>query len=382
MKICYIGWAGNAIIRRWAKWFADNGHEIHIISPHEPISEISDELKKLHIHNLDIDNSVLNLKILPYKSSWLPIYPSRKIIKEINPDIVHAYDVVYFGLPTVFSGNYPKIVSLMGSLCLALNQPEVSVIYKLLIKFVAKRVDRIHSFSDNLTDELALFGVNKKKIITITPAVDTKNFNLDTDNYQIKRSLGLEDNSIIISIRNLAPWYNIGCLVNAIPFVVNKIAGAKFIIKMGHIIHKDHENEIKNLAEELGVSDRVKFISYVKYDDLPKYLACADVYVSTSLLDGLGISNVEALACGTPAVLADIDSTRNLIKKGLYARLYPPKDSKALAKEIIASIKNSEKENKEIHKENFKIIKEHYDFDKNMEKIEQLYEDLIKKHKK
>ncbi|OQX18843.1 MAG: hypothetical protein BWK75_06240 [Candidatus Altiarchaeales archaeon A3] len=44
--------------------------------------------------------------------------------------------------------------------------------------------------------------------------------------------------------------------------------------------------------------------------------SCADVYVSTSLSDGLGISNIEALACGTPAVLADIDSTRNLIKKG------------------------------------------------------------------
>jgi len=66
----------------------------------------------------------------------------------------------------------------------------------------------------------------------------------------------------------------------------------------------------------------------------------------------------------------------------VHARLYPPKDSNALAKEIIASIRNKEKDNKEIHKKNFEIIKEHYDFDKNMEKIEQLYKDLIDKHKK
>jgi len=154
------------------------------------------------------------------------------------------------------------------------------------------------------------------------------------------------------------------------------------MIKMGHIIPEERVEKFKNLVKNLKISNRVKFIGYVPYNDLPKYLPCADVYVSTSLFDGLGISNIEALACGTPAVLADIDSTRNLIKKGLHARLYPPKDSKALAKEIIASIKNKEKENKEIHKENFEIIKEHYDFDKNMEKVEKLYENLIDKYKK
>ncbi len=379
MKICYIGRIKGEILRRWVKWFADRGHEVHVICPHES-SNISDGLKNVHVHKLDIVNSILNLRVLLFKSVWISIIPTRKIIKEINPDVVHGQDIVGFGLPTMFSGNYQKIISILG--LDVLKQSKESIVYQVIVKVVAKKADKIHSFADNLTDELVLLGADKDKIITITPAVDTKNFNNYIDSQQIRMSLGWENNPIVISTRNIAPIYNIECFVNAMPIVIKEIPDAKFIIKMGHIDYEYWENKLKILVKELGISNSVKFLGYIPYDDLPKYLAGADVYVSTSLSDGLGISNIEALACGTPAVLADIDSTRNLIKKGLHAHLYPPKDSNALAKEIIASIKNKEKDNKEIHEKNFQIIKEHYDFDKNMEKIEQLYKDLIDKHKK
>jgi len=372
MKICYIGRIKGEILQRWIKWLADR-HEVHIICPSES-NNISDELKNVHIHNYYIKNSILNLKILPFKSVWLPAILSRKIIKEIDPDVVHGYDMIGFGISTVFSGDYPCVISALG--LDVLKQPKELIIYKLLIKIVAKKINMIHSFADNLTDELVLLGVDKRKIVTITPAVDTKNFNFDVDSSEIRRSLCWENNPIVISTRNIAPWYNIECLIKSIPLVIKEIPDAKFIIKMGHLDSEYWENELKNLVENLGISNKVKFLGYIPYEEFPKYLSCADVYVSTSLFDGLGISNIEALACGTPAVLADIDSTRNLIKKGLHAHLYPPKDSNALAREIIASIKNKEKENKEIHKENFRIIKEHYDFDKNMEKIEQLYKNF------
>ena len=70
----------------------------------------------------------------------------------------------------------------------------------------------------------------------------------------------------------------------------------------------------------------------------------------------------------------------NLMKKGLNVTLFPTKNSKILAEKIIALIEN--KQSEEIKKENYKIIKENYNYNKNMEKIERLYEDLIEKYKK
>ncbi|CEG12807.1 putative glycosyltransferase [groundwater metagenome] len=338
------------------------------------------KLKNVYIHKLNFHDSILKILPVPCKSVWLPVLPHRKIIKEINPDIVHGHNIIGYGLSTMFSGDYPKVISLWGGDVTL--EPKELIIYKLVVKTVFKGVNMIHSFADNLTDESILLGVDKNKIVTITPAVDTKNFNLNVDGSEIRKLLCWESNPIVISTRNIGQGYNIECLIKSIPLVIKEIPDVKFIIKMGHVLFKDDEKKLKNMVKKLGISNSVKFIDYVKYEELPKYLACADVYVSTSLFDGLGISNIEALACGTPAVLADIDSTRNLIKKGLHAHLYLPKDSNALAKEIVASIKNREKDNKEIHKENFRIIKEHYDFDKNIEKIEQLYKDLIDKYKK
>ncbi|OIQ06107.1 MAG: hypothetical protein COV98_00180 [Candidatus Altarchaeum sp. CG12_big_fil_rev_8_21_14_0_65_33_22] len=374
MKIAYISYLGQEIVKRWAEWFAKRGHEVYLVLPAHT-TKVQAEFKGVHIHKVNIQSYAS--KIFPFPTIWSGVLPCRKVINEIKPDIVHGQNVIESGLPVVFSGDYPKIVSILG------NEPFLElIVYRLLVKTVFWRVNAIHSFAENLTEKTISLGVNKPKIFTIRPCADTKKYNPYLDGFDLKKSLNFENNPLVISTRNLWPGYNVECLIESVPYVIKEIPNAKFMIKMGHIIPEERVEKFKNLVKNLKISNRVKFIGYVPYNDLPKYLACADVYVSTSLFDGLGISNIEALACGTPAVLADIDSTRNLIKKGLHARLYPPKDSKALAKEIIASIKNKEKENKEIHKENFEIIKEHYDFDKNMEKVEKLYENLIDKYKK
>ncbi len=379
MKICYLAQSlSNDIVERWTKWFASRGHDVHLILPKSfsSFKIFTKPVKNIYVHEVNIDTNFV--KHFPFYGSW-NLLLHRKTIAKIDPDIVHGFGN---GIPTVFSGNYIKVVSILG---LEIAPEYLNVIYKILIKIVFRRSHLIHCYAENLHEMAANVSSkkDKNKIITITPAADTQLFNPYINSKEIRKQLGQEENYLVISTRSVASIYNLECLIDAIPIVVKEIPNTKFILKAWSTTKSvDRANELKDKVKEAGTQNHVKFIDYVEYEELPKYLACADVYVSTSLFDGLGISNIEALACGTPAVLADIDSTRNLTKKGLHARLYPPKDSKALAKEIIASIKNRERGNKEIHKENFKIIKEHYDFNKNMEKMEQLYEDLIKKHKK
>ncbi|PKP59297.1 hypothetical protein CVT91_06960 [Candidatus Atribacteria bacterium HGW-Atribacteria-1] len=384
MRICQIGSLHHEIIRRWIKWLLERGHEVHIVV--DTVPSLQDSTLKMvkgaHIHVLSLNSSRINF--LPFSTLYQSILSSRKIIKKINPDIVHGHFVPIYGLPTIFSGNYPKVISIWGMFDLmSWNSAGITLWKDRLIRHITlKKIDAVHSFAENLSDIIVSLGINKEMVHTIPVGADTQNFNVQAEGSEIKSLFELEENPTVISIRQMAPVYNVECLINAIPIIIKRVPLTKFVIKTGSMENKYWINKLKNKVKEMNLQDYVKFIDYVPYEDLPKYLACADVYVSTSLFDGLGISNIEALACGTPAVLADIDSTRNLIKKGLHAHLYPPKDSKALAKEIISSIKNREKNDKEIHKENFEIIKKHYDFDNNMEKIEQLYKNLIERHKK
>ena len=70
---------------------------------------------------------------------------------------------------------------------------------------------------------------------------------------------------------------------------------------------------LRALAAQLGVNDRVHFLGSVPHDRLPRLLAAADVMVLAAASEGLANAWVEALACGTPIVIADAGGARELV---------------------------------------------------------------------
>ena len=81
-------------------------------------------------------------------------------------------------------------------------------------------------------------------------------------------------------------------------------------------MHVGRENEAvygeRALAMSLGISDRVRFLG--ARDDVPRLLEGADVFVMCSHREGLGLSCVEALVKGVPAVVTDVPGLSDLAK--------------------------------------------------------------------
>ena len=69
--------------------------------------------------------------------------------------------------------------------------------------------------------------------------------------------------------------------------------------------------EMKTLSENLGISDRVIFLGYIK--NVHELYPCCDVAVSTSKIEGLPFNIMEAMACGLPVIASDIKGHRELI---------------------------------------------------------------------
>jgi glycosyltransferase involved in cell wall biosynthesis len=217
---------------------------------------------------------------------------------------------------------------------------------------------------------ISSFGLPKSNIKILPFGIDSNKFIPDTDASQIRERFEWENNPIVISARNFEPVYNIECLINAIPLVIKEVPDAKFMLLGKGTL----ETRLKEMVEILDISSSVVFVDYVPHDELQKYFSCSDVYVSTSLSDSLGISNLEAMACGLPVILTDIPINKELVKNGLDIDVFPPKNSKILAEKIIKTIISNAAVNR---KNNYDIISKIYDWDTNMKEMEGLYFKLI-----
>jgi glycosyltransferase involved in cell wall biosynthesis len=142
------------------------------------------------------------------------------------------------------------------------------------------------------------------------------------------------------------------------------------------------EKKLKELAKSLGVEDNVKFVGFIRNDELPQYLNTVDVYVSTSLSDaGIAASTAEAMACGLPVVITDVADNKKWVEDGVNGFLVPIKDPKSLAERIIYLLRN-EDVRKRFGKINREIIEERNNYYKEMEKMEDIYKELIRRHEK
>ncbi len=70
---------------------------------------------------------------------------------------------------------------------------------------------------------------------------------------------------------------------------------------------------LQQQAKELGIESRVKFLNYVSYEDLPRYINQALALVYPSLWEGFGLPVLEAMACGTPVITSNLSSLPEVV---------------------------------------------------------------------
>ncbi|MDZ4221399.1 MAG: glycosyltransferase family 4 protein [Patescibacteria group bacterium] len=127
-------------------------------------------------------------------------------------------------------------------------------------------------------------------------------------------------------------------LIKAIPYVSPK---AKFVIAGKGELAKGY----KQLAEELGVADRVNFPGGVSDEELVRLYQNAAVTVLPSIdqSESFGIVLAESMACGTPIITSNLPGVRSVYEDGISGITVPVRDEKALANAITAMLSDSSK---------------------------------------
>jgi glycosyltransferase involved in cell wall biosynthesis len=79
-------------------------------------------------------------------------------------------------------------------------------------------------------------------------------------------------------------------------------------------VGEEETDEARRYAEEAGVIDRITFTGLVPREEVYDILVNSDIYISSSTLEGLPISVLEAMYCGLPVVLSDIPQHREVTR--------------------------------------------------------------------
>jgi glycosyltransferase involved in cell wall biosynthesis len=301
----------------------------------------------------------------------------RSVLRQTRPDLAHAGPTTTGGFVAALSRYHPFLLMPWGSDILL--TPKSSFFWKKIVQFTIKRADMITCDSEVIKREIIqLTGYPAEKIIVFPRGVDLGWFKPSFSLRDVmRRKLGIENKKVIIMNRRFKPVYGIEYFLKALPQVWSKIPDV-YVLLLGS---GPLENELRKIVEELNLEPIVKFIGEVSYREMPLYLNASDLYVSSSLSDGTSVSLLEAMACGLPVVVTDVPAIMEWVVNGENGIVVPRKSIDELAQAIIYLLQN-EDIRKKMGERNILIAKERADWDRNFNKLEQMYKILISDRQK
>ena len=223
------------------------------------------------------------------------------------------------------------------------------------------------SVSDTTKHKLIRQGVDPNKISTIVAGVD----------HQLIKSIKVKKNKniTITYAGRLVSYKRVQDLITATRTVAHVFPNIKVnIIGDGPMI-----SELKSLASKKSLDSNITFLGFVKsHKQVIKVIKNSDIFCSPSTVEGFGLTTLEALACGVPALLADIPTTREVTQDGQGSILFKPEKPMDLADKIFLLIKDK-KLYKQKSKEGKQLAKK-FTWEKVAEDAVKLFEDKLKKH--
>lgn len=142
-------------------------------------------------------------------------------------------------------------------------------------------------------DVVTRFHIPERKVTTIPLAYDAEHF----------RPLDLPRQNYVLYVGRPDPHKNLRRVIQAMAQVPGDL---QLWIVGGY--DRRYTPELQALGESLGLAQRLRFLDYVPYGDLPRLYSQAMALVFPSLWEGFGLPVLEAMACGTPVITSNCSS--------------------------------------------------------------------------
>lgn len=234
----------------------------------------------------------------------------------------------------------------------------------LLSHFVFKIVGVSEHTSQNL---IKYEKISPHKVITIPNGIDPVPFQITIDKQKKRQELGLPPQGPVIGVAvRLSEQKGLTYLLQAMPEIINRFPNVSLIIS------GDGPLKDKLIAETMRLSIYNNTYFLGMRHDIAELLHLCDIYVNSSIWEGLPMIILEAMAAGRPIVATDVGGVSAAVKNNINGILIKPDKIDTLSSKII-DLLSDDKQIKLLSENSKKIFDKYYSAKKMTELYQHLY---------
>lgn len=292
-----------------------SGHEVFVLS--KPNSVLIEKAKAANLNTVSF-NIASNISVFH-------AFILSRIIRKNKIDVVisKGRDLAIAGLASKWGGN-PLVIRRSGS------PPRKKILkHVYLTKWLA---DRVITNTETIRNFYIKQGFTEKNFVKVI----YNGLVVDDSIPAYDFSTRYPGKTIVLSVGRLVAEKGYFFLIDALALIKNKQPDVLFFI----IGSGKDKNRLISYAQKKGVDHMIIFAGYID-QPIPYYKGC-DLFLHSSLFEGMPNVVLEAMAYGKPVIMTNVNGAKDLSRKGQYARLIPAADHYAIAESLVHAIQNKD----------------------------------------
>jgi len=296
-----------------------------------------------------------------------------RILKEHNVDIIHchAHKSTVYGTVAAVLAKTPVVMAHVHGLGRSRNFRR-----KLMNFLLFKKINRIVPVAESVKEDVLKnnWSVPEEKITVLENSIDYGRFaDVSISKEDAKRILGLASDAFVFgTVGRLAPTKGLSYLIEAFPKVKEQKPSAQLVLFGDGPCRAELEQQASNMS----CRDSIHFLGH--RDNIEQLLRGMDVFVLSSVAEGMPRAILEVMAAGIPCIATEVGGIPEIISGNNVGILVPPKDSESLAEAMVnvANLTDEKLEKQVVKAQN--RVRQFYSHQVVREKVRKLYESELK----
>lgn len=300
--------------------------------------------------------------------NFLAVLKLARILRQEGVNILHCHKhkaIVYGTIAAVFART-PVVVGHVHGL-----DRTRSRVRRIWNYFLMKKVNKLLTVGEAVRKDVLNTNprIPPDKVISLGNSVDYAEFaDVQITKQEAKKLLGISSDAFVFgTVGRLVPTKGLPYLIEAFTKVKQQMPSAQLvIIGAGRL-----QNELKRQAAKTLCADSVHFLGH--RNNIPELLRAMDVFVLSSIAEGMPRVILEAMASGVPVVGTEVGGIPEILAGGQYGYLAQPRDSTALAKAMIELAQEPLGEREKLVEKARQRVRDEYCHNVVIGKLEKLY---------